>query len=258
MKPKLSVKKTTIVNVPVFIVIIFSLLLFSGCGDDVTELSPTLSKTGTRGSSTGLPIDQIRNSLIEVPTYSIILENMKEEGFFSKKYFHKYRVAEVKKGWTTEWLQVPKKYYMANESFLGMTLFSKKDGVADSTVGPPGYAYVGDSRYGQWRENSSGGSFWEFYGKYALLSHLFGGWYRPINRVNYGGYRSNKSRGKTFFGNKRQYGSSGTITKKVKPNFYARRMGKANAGSSWFKSNVQKRIGRTKTSFRGRAGGFGK
>lgn len=226
----------------VFLVMIFSLLLFSGCVDDVVEL----------------PIENIKKSLLQTPTYSIILENMKEEGFFSKEYFQKYRVAKVDSGWVTKWLQVPEKYYTDNEKFLGMTLFSKKDGVADLTVGPPGYAYVGDSRYGQWRENSTGGSFWEFYGKYALLSHLLGGWYNPIDRFNYDGYRKKRRKGKIFFGGKKQYGTFGKIAKKVKPSFYARRMEKLNAKKNLFKSNVKKRIGRTKTSFRGRAGGFGK
>ncbi len=38
-----------------------------------------------------------------------------------------------------------------------------------------GSQMVGNPNYGQWRTDSSGSSFWEFYGKYALLSQLFGG-----------------------------------------------------------------------------------
>ncbi len=36
----------------------------------------------------------------------------------------------------------------------------------------PGSYLVGNPSYGQWSTNSSGGSFWEWYGKYALFSSL--------------------------------------------------------------------------------------
>jgi len=40
-----------------------------------------------------------------------------------------------------------------------------------------GSQLVGNPNYGHWRQDSSGGSFWEWYGKYALFSSLFN---RPI------------------------------------------------------------------------------
>jgi len=54
-----------------------------------------------------------------------------------------------------------------------------------------GSQLVGNPQYGQWR-NSSGGSFWEWYGKYALFSALFrspiyyGGWSSRRNYSYYG------------------------------------------------------------------------
>ncbi len=41
-----------------------------------------------------------------------------------------------------------------------------------------GRELIGNPQYGRWRTNSSGGTFWEWYGKYALFSRLF----------NFGGY----------------------------------------------------------------------
>ncbi len=209
-------------------------------------------------SNRSLPLDSIKQTQKNIPTYAILLENMKEEGNFIKTYFHKYRIIEPENAWTTDWLQVPKSFYRKNENFMGMTLFAKKNGEIQSTVQPPGYAYVGDSRYGHWRRDAQGNSFWEFYGKYALLSQFFGGWYRPIYRNDYDSYQHYRNTGRTFYGRTNEYGSNGAITRKQKPNFYARRMSTLNKGKKSFSSKVSSRIGRTRNSFRGRAGGKGK
>lgn len=68
---------------------------------------------------------------------------------------------------------------------------------------------VGNPRYGQWRQNSSGQSFWAFYGQYAMMRSLFfsprpyyySSWYRnrgwsyygDVGRNYYGG-RADSSR----------------------------------------------------------------
>jgi len=55
-----------------------------------------------------------------------------------------------------------------------------------------GSQLVGNPQYGNWRNGSSGGSFWEWYGKYALFSSLFrspiyyGGWSGRRNYSYYG------------------------------------------------------------------------
>ena len=207
-----------------------------------------------------LPIEKLKQNLKDVPTYSIILEDMKEEGNFRDHYYHKYRVVlpEQAESGTTDWLEVPQDYYKTNGSFLGMTLAVKKDGQISSSVSPAGYQYVGDSRYGQWRNDSRGGSFWEFYGKYAFFSSIFGGHNRPIYRNDYNTYQQYRSRNAPYFGRNNQYGTNGSFTKQTKPNFYSRRTARANMKRASFKNRVAKRTGRTRTSYRARSGGFGK
>ncbi|MFV1984069.1 MAG: hypothetical protein ACC657_11065 [Thiohalomonadales bacterium] len=67
-----------------------------------------------------------------------------------------------------------------------------------------GSQLVGNPQYGNWRSNSSGGSFWEWYGKYALFSSLFrspiyyGGW---AGRRNYSYYGE---AGRNFYTSPRQ------------------------------------------------------
>jgi hypothetical protein len=225
-----------------FLLILPAALLFYGCSSKVEQL----------------PIEKIKQALKDVPTYSIVLEDMKEEGNFFRSYYHKYRVVQETDVQTTEWLEVSKEFYNLNENFLGMSIAAKKEGVYSQGASPPGYEYVGDNRYGQWRNDSHGNSFWEWYGKYALFSSLFGGWYRPIYRNNYNTYRQYRARNTPYYGRNKEFGSSGSIAKKKNPNFYSRHMAKQGSGRSSFSNKVSKRTGRTRTSYRGRSGGYGK
>jgi len=207
-----------------------------------------------------LPITKLQQKLKDVPTYSIVLEDMKEEGNFFIQFFHRYRVVipEEAENTLTGWLEVPETYFKQNEPFLGMSLMVKKEGIISSEVSPPGYQYVGDPKYGQWQTDSRGNSFWEFYGKYALLTSLLGGWNRPIYRNDYDMYRQYRNRNTPYYGPNKQYGTNGTFTKQTKPSFYSRRMAREKMKSTSFKNKVAQRTGRTRTGFRGRAGGFGK
>ncbi len=237
MQMTLSIKRLL-----TFVLFLSVLFFFSGCGTGTGEL----------------PTEKLKVLQKDVPTYSILLEDMKEEGNFFKTYFHKYRVVQEQDGWTTDWLEVPGNYYNMNEQFLGMCLVTKKEGEFNNEATPPGYAYVGDSRYGNWRRDDRGGRFWEWYGKYALFSSMFGGWYRPVYMRDYDVYRGHRSRHRPFFGRNKEYGSSGSITQKTKPSFYTRFKSKQSSARSRFLGKVSNRVGRSSGGFRGRAGGFGK
>jgi hypothetical protein len=58
----------------------------------------------------------------------------------------------------------------------------------------PGSQLVGNPQYGSWQTNSSGGSFWHWYGQYAFFSTLFrspigyGGWSRNRDYSYYNDY----------------------------------------------------------------------
>jgi hypothetical protein len=222
--------------------VMFFCTLFAGCGGGTGEI----------------PLETLKKTLKDQPTFSVLLDDMKEEGTFVKNYFHRYLVVLPDESSKTQWFQVPKDYYNKNLEFLGMTLLTKKDGIFDDAVSPPGYGFVGDKNYGRWREDGSGGSFWEFYGKYALISSLFGGWYSPIHRNDYRSYQSYRTKRQPFFGSSKQYGSSGKIVKATRPTFYSSRMSSVNAKKSSFSNKVNQKVGRSKTGLRSRAGGSGK
>ena len=134
------------------------------------------------GSRSG--VGKLTKELNQFPEYSIILEDMMEEGNFFTDYFHKYKIVYGEKigsgdsltyhNKTTDWIKVEKKDYEKYYDNLGMVIAAKeKDGKVNTTAYPPGYRYVGNSRYGNWRQDSRGNSFCEFYGKYAFFSSMF-------------------------------------------------------------------------------------
>ena len=202
------------------------------------------------------PIDVIKKDLRDAPSYSIILEDMDEKGTFFKSYYQKYRIVQGERAWTTDWMEVPKDYYQRNENFLGMTLLSKKEGQINTSVGPPGYNYVGDEQYGRWRRDSGGNSFWEFYGKYALISHLLGG--SRVYRTDYNTYWDYHRQGRPYYGSNKQYGTNGRLTKGQKPNFYSRRAARVRASKTSFSQRVNQRTGRARSSSRSRSFSGGK
>lgn len=203
-----------------------------------------------------LPIDLIKKDLRDVPSYSIDLEDMDEKGSFFKSYYHKYRIVQGERTGITDWIEVPKDYYQRNENFLGMTLLSKKEGQYNTSVGPPGYNYVGDKQYGKWERDSGGNSFWAFYGKYALISHLLGG--SRVYRTDYNTYRDYRRQGRPYYGRNKQYGTGGRLTKSQKPNFYSRRAAKVRASKTSFSQKVNQRIGRARSGYRSRSYSGGK
>jgi hypothetical protein len=221
-------------------------------------------------SSQKSPLISIQARLDKYPEYSIILQDQKEEGIFSKTYFHQYKIIlgeRTKEGddliftnQTTDWTRVSKREYRQYFEYLGMVIASKsaESGVANNQH-PPGYQYVGNQRYGRW-SNDGRGSFWEFYGKYAMMNQMFnliGG--RRVYRNDWNSYRDYSSSGRPYFGRNREYGTSGSHTAKTNPNFFQRKKMRATASKTRFSDKVKGRVGRSSMGgVRGRSGGFGK
>ena len=130
-----------------FLCIFFSVvLLFQGCAVEQS------------------PVKKIQSELQGKKEYAIILNDMREKGNFFLSYYHQYRVDVGEQKTVRPFVEVEKSYYKKNQPYLGMVLTAKTaDGTVSTTPFPNGYQYVGNSQYGRWRDNSSGGSMWEFY-----------------------------------------------------------------------------------------------
>jgi hypothetical protein len=130
--------------------------------------------------------------------------------------------ATAKTGETTsdeKWVDVSQPTFDAQKNDLGMAIEHKPAGEydfeAERTPQPAGFAYmappsVGSNQYGYW-EHRDGGSFWVFYGQYALMRDLlFNHSYRSPMPYDYDGYYSSRRSGQTYYG--KEYGTQGTAT----------------------------------------------
>lgn len=217
------------------------------------------------------PVDVLITEMIDKQDFSIILYDMDYEGnSFSKDiYRHKYKIivpsedgeVDIKE---TEWMVAPKKVFDSHVNDMGMEIVSKKDGTLVKKTLPAGYSnYVGNSRYGRWH-GSGNSSYWEFYGKYAMMSSLFN-LASPVSRGYYRDYDLHvRSGNRSYYGplGSDRYGTKSTLTN---------RGGSSKWGKSQssFKTSSQKSVSRSKStktktsrssssSFRSRGGGSGK
>ena len=236
------------------------------------------------------PLDIIITTYIDTQNYSVVLADMdyKED---SDKYFHKYKIIlekpntateskeddfEVK---LTEWKEVSPITFEEHQKDLGMTVLSKKDGVLDKKATPAGYNnYVGNDKYGSWKTQSNGTSFWAFYGQYHFMSSLFYGSRHRYYRSDYSYYRTNHYGRSSYYGKTNTFGTSNYQSKNwsSKPtSFKENARSRANRSSSALKSkgysssrsysNSAKTTRSTNrysssrsSSSRSRSGGFGK
>ncbi len=213
----------------------------------------TLQSCGSSRS----PIDKIVANLKNTPEYSIILEDMKVSGSFVKQHYHKYKVTIGEDTNYTNFVRVSKPFYKKNENNLGMALLSKTADGYIKTPSPPGYQYVGNSRYGEWRTDNSGRSFWVFLGSYMFMSHMLGS-NRTVYRSDYNTYNKYRASNRPFYGSKNQYGTNGSATKQTNKSFFQRKMAKQKMAKQSFGQKFKQRVGRSQSPFRSRGGGFGK
>ena len=222
------------------------------------------------------PLERLKRNLNQYPEYSIILEDMRQEGNFFPEFYHRYKsVIGMKEDGSDsltfhtdigDWVEVKKSVFQDYSGYLGMVIASKSaDGKVSNDKYPPGYQYVGNPQYGHWRTTSSGSSFWEWYGKYAMMSTVFGMFNRPVYRNDWDTYRNYRGRREPYYGNGsyygrsgNMYGTSGNVTQQKKPNFYQRRAARDRAKSTSFSQKVQNRVKRSNMSgFRSRSSSRG-
>ncbi len=201
-------------------------------------------------------LDVLIRDMNALPNFTIILFDMDyEEHLFSANvYRQKYQIIipqadgelEVKE---TNWEPVSRSFFDANINNMGMEIASKTDGKLSKAVAPAGYSqYVGNPQYGQWRE-SNGSSFWEFYGRYAMMSSLFN-LMSPINRTYYDDYSRNYRGSRPYYGSTvagaPRYGTQTTVKNRGTNSTWSKKQ-------STFRGGVRNRVSPSKgTSTRSR------
>ncbi len=255
------------------------------CGGDSNR-----SSSSNRASNwEKTPVDKLIVKYMDVPTYSIILADMDAK---NDEYFHKYKVILEKpvtgvkdsvdiESVATDWEKVSPTNFENNVNNLGMALVTKTDGKLDKVASPAGFNnYVGNPKYGEWKTNSSGESFWSFYGKYALLRDILGFNSYPVYRTswydydrNYRGRRSYYGSGSSSYGTKSSRNTKSTwnskpktfkdkVRSQVKRSAAASSSRSYNSNSRYSKSSSKNTRSssryRSSSSSRSRGGGFGK
>ncbi len=208
------------------------------------------------------PLVGLAKELDQHDEYSVVLTDMETRGNFVKSYFHRYDLIEgdreagsdeltfVTK--QSDWFEVDKRFYERYQPSLGMVVLSKSgDKPATQDQYPPGYQYVGNQQYGRWRNDANGGSFWEFYGKYALFSNLLGMGNRRLYQGDFDAYRTNRSRGRPYYGPSGNFGTRGSVTRSTNPSFFERQQRRQATRSRDFSSRVRNRTGRSTSRSRG-------
>ncbi len=198
------------------------------------------------------PVDELIKTMDNKEDFTIILYDMDVEGTFFEEFKHRYKIVSPTATSTpeetiTDWVVVKERFFNEHVNDMGMEIASKKDGKIEKNVAPPGYSnYVGNERYGEWRTDNSGRSFWEFYGQYAFMRSMLGLVAGPVYRTGYYDYRDNYTRyGRPYYGNitstgTPQYGTSSTTITKQNPSFASR-----VSNSSSFRNKVGTRVARS-------------
>ncbi|PIE40163.1 MAG: hypothetical protein CSA51_02010 [Gammaproteobacteria bacterium] len=166
--------------------------------------------------------------------------------------FHKYLDIANEKQTRSGWVEVKEEAFWQQLDNLGMAIFTKPYGYfkEDSLTRaePVGLAMVaspkmvnghptGMNQYGEWKTDSSGTSFWHYYGMYAFLNALMPGG-RGYSYHDWDVYHR-RQRGKPYYGENREYGTYGSHT-------YSR--GKGGYGSSEYARRYPGQVKRTHRS----------
>jgi hypothetical protein len=232
--------KTFIIGI---VAILFFMISFKGCfkSDNRSVERRQTSQPAPQKS----PVDILIRDLSAEQNFSIILHDMDYDEA-KKQGKHQYNVllekedsVQVKK---TDWLIVSSAFFSQNADNMGMELASKKDGKLSKVTAPAGYSnYVGNEKYGQWKERD-GNRFWEYYGKYALMSSMFRMAAYPVGYSSWNNYNSNYYGRRSYYGQttngQRMYGTNSSYAK-------------ANTSSTWnkkpsdFKSRVRSQVQRS-------------
>ena len=206
------------------------------------------------------PVDDLIKKMDNKKDFTIILYDMDSEGSWSPTYKHKYKVITNKQvndstfepqEEITDWQEVDENFFDVHVNDMGMEIAAKTDGKVTKQTAPPGYSnYVGNDKYGQWRQDNNGNSFWEFYGRYAFMSNMIGLFAGPVYRTGYNDYHRNYRGSRPYYGTSTaKYGTFSAASKKANPSFHQK-----VASNSSFKSKVNKSVSRSASAKATRSG----
>lgn len=209
------------------------------------------------------PVNDLARNLSRFPQYSIIVNDAKD-GFFRNTLVLESIIMERKpvgeepsegegeeKEKAEDLFNKNKQEYTVSQrvldryiGFIGMVVSSKSaDGkiTGYKNAYPPGYNYIGRSRYGYWGPRHA----WIWYPSYR---RYWGPYYgsHVVYRSNYGRYVSARGRGQAYYGPnsaRPTFGSRGSVTKTSRPAFYKNYQSRQSTARSGSRSGSSSRGG---------------
>ena len=183
-------------------------------------LSRTLTTT-EKGTLTITSANMLASKFKEGPLSIILLRNY-NTGFLIKSYYQIYKVVY---GFKTPQIVVTRSnsdFNKLHEKNIGMSILrrNEKEESISFVPMPPGSLYIGNLAFGNWRLANSGQKVWTFHHAYRNFYRLFGwGDFRPSIKF-YEKLLVYQNQGMPFYGNKNEFGTDGTITRKEFSNFF--------------------------------------
>ncbi len=134
-------------------------------------------------------------------------------------YAAKYEVITNNHTATSDWEPITKEEYSQYEDNIGMSVYSKAEGelTGKKQIAPPGYRFVDNPRYGEWRTDVNGNRYWAFHLQYLAFRNLIFASTDVTNSVRqteYNQYQTYRKAGKTYYGSSNQYGTRGSVSGK--------------------------------------------
>lgn len=173
--------------------------------------------------------DSSLSKLVQGAPVSVILVDMHTTGFIINTYYHKFKVVYGLQAVEEVVVRTSRHFAMKHQNHLGMSIFRRYENnlKEDFTPLPPGSVFVGDRSFGSWVKHSSGESYWTFYRPYRNIPFQLG-WdnFRPnydfVSTIN--NYMFTK---KPYFGANNEFGTQGSISKKIYSNYFSRQKPKS-------------------------------
>jgi hypothetical protein len=193
-------------------------------GEDVYEyfnkLDPEKTLASISGWGLNVHIDKTAWNSLKIdpeknwPSGDDAGEFWAEDAFM--RTYHKYTIIEDQKKRLTDWVEVDEDDFEENIDNLGMEIVSKPYGYFEEEkleeASPAGMSAVGDPKHGEWRNDSTGQSFWYYYGIYSFLNG--GSRDTVIYRDGYNDWNRNYRGREGYYGQNRdgtqRYGTGGS------------------------------------------------
>ncbi len=161
------------------------------------------------------------SKLLKGKNLTVILVDTHATGFLIKTYYQKLRVISDYENVDEMILRTNKEFAKKNKDFIGLSIYRKTSDTEDFLPLPPGSLYVDNPKYGMWKTNKKGLTYWSFHKTYKNFPKYLGWGKFKLTKDFHQQMKNSISLNQPFYGLHNEFGSNGSITQKNFPHFFA-------------------------------------